>query len=116
MKQKTQTFNDGIVGIYEVKNISSPGNKAKKGLTYKVGPFPFEERTVGISRFYTAMQEQIKIGQLIRTPRNNTVSPQDITIISGKQYEIKQVQYPKDVTPPSMDLSLERLVAQYDIE
>jgi hypothetical protein len=116
MKQQTQQYNDGVASVYKVDNIANPGKTPVKGLTLKVGPLRYEERTVGMSRYWTAMQAQVKINQILRMPRINNVSTQDVVIpIDGIQYEIKQVQYPPDVVPPSMDLSLEKVVTSYAI-
>ncbi|WP_186430885.1 hypothetical protein [Clostridium sp. BSD9I1] len=116
MKQQTQTFNDGVVNIYSIGNISEPGNMPKEGLTLKVGPLRYEERTVGMGRFWTAMQAQVRVEQILRVPRLDLISSQDIAIPNdGKQYRIMQIQYPKDVEPPSMDLSLERVDADYEL-
>lgn len=115
MKQKTQKFNDGVVNIYKVDNTSQAGNKPKEGLTLKVGPLRYEERTVGMSRYWTAMQDEVQIDYMIRVPKIKTISSQDIAIIDDKQYKITQVQYINDVNPPSIDLSLERLEANYVI-
>ena len=113
---QTQLFNDGVVNIFSVGNIAEPGNMPKDGLTHKVGPLHYEERTVGMNRFWTAMQAQVKVERLLRVPRINSVSSQDVAIpIDGEQYKIIQIQYPKDVEPPCMDLSLERLEAKYEI-
>jgi hypothetical protein len=114
MKQLTQSYNDGIVNIHTVGNIAQTGNMPKEGLTFKVGPLRYAERTVGMGRFWTAQQLQVKIDRLIRTPRLNIVSSQDVAVLSDGQYKIKQVQYPEDARE-SMDLSLERLVQSYDI-
>jgi hypothetical protein len=117
MKQKTQTFNDGVVSIYSVDNIGESGNMAKEGLKIppKVEALRFEERIVGMGRFWSAKQYQIKIDRMIRVPRIQSVSSQDVAVLVDGQYEIKQVQYPPDVLPLSMDLSLERLVEEYEI-
>jgi hypothetical protein len=116
MKPKTQTYNDGIVKIYSVGNIAAPGNMPKDGLTLKISPLRYEERIVGMGRYWTAMQVQAQIDRIIRVPRIESISSQDVAIpIDGKQYQIKQVQYVPDIEPPSMDLSLERLEAAYDI-
>lgn len=88
----------------------------KKGLTLKVGPLRYEERTVGMGRFWTAMQSNARIDMVLRVPQRRSVCTQDVAIpIDGEQYEIKQIQYPPDVDPPVMDLSLERVDANYDI-
>ena len=112
----TQPFNDGIVNIYSVANIAASGNMPKDGLTIKVSDLRYEERTVGMSRYWTAKQEHAQIEQLIRTQRINSVTVHDIAILNGEQYDIVQVQYPKDIEPPSMDLSLERLEVAYEIK
>lgn len=117
LQTQTQSFNDGVVNIYSVGNIAEPGNMPKDGLTLKVGSLHYEERTVGMSRFWTAMQAHAKVERMLRVPRMDYVSPQDIAIpIDGEQYKIIQIQYPKDVEPPSMDLSLERVDSDYEIK
>ena len=116
MPQKTQTFNDGVANIYSVENIASPGGMPKEALTIKAENIRYKERTVGMSRFWTAKQTNAKISRLLRMLRLSSVSSHDVVIpICGKQYKILQVQYPEDVYPPVMDLSLERLDASYDI-
>lgn len=115
LKTQTQTFNDGVVNIYSVGNIATPGDKPKDGLTIKVKNLRYEERTVGMNRFWTALQENARISQLIRVPRIELVSIHDVAILNEQQYDILQVQYLKDVEPPCMELSLERLEVAYEI-
>jgi hypothetical protein len=115
MKLKTQTFNDGVVNIYSVRNTAASGNTPKKGLTLKVGPLRYEERTVGITRFWTGRQAQARIDRLVRTARTGGVTSRDVAVLADGQYTILQVQYPKDTDIPTMDLTLERLEAAYDI-
>jgi hypothetical protein len=116
MQKLTQTFNDGILTVYNVGNIASAGNKPKSSLTSKISNLRYEERVVGMSRYYIAAQAQIKVNHMLRVPRINSVSTQDVVIpADGKQYKIVQIQYIQDVEPPSMDLSLERVTADYDI-
>lgn len=116
MKQRTQSFNDGVFTVYKVGNIALPGTTPKQGLTKKVGPLHYEERVVGMGRFFVGKQSQIEISQILRVPRINAVSTQDVAIpIDGKQYEIVQIQYPPEVEPPCMDLSLRKVVAAYAV-
>lgn len=117
MKQKTltQQFNDGVVNIYTVKNIGGIGNKPKQELSIKAKGLRFEERIVGMSRYWTAKQEQAQISQLIRVQRINSVTTHDVAVINGQQYDIVQVQYIQDVEPSCMDLSLVRLEVAYEI-
>lgn len=114
---ENQMFNDGIVNIFSVENIANPGDKPKEGLTLKVGPLRYHERTVGMSRFWTAMQAAVQIDMVLRTPQIRSISAQDVAIPNdGEQYKIVQIQYPEDVDPPVMDLSLQRLEATYDLD
>lgn len=115
MKQRTQTYNDGILNIYRVGNIAEKGNIPKEGLVLKTGPIRYSERTVGMSRYWTAKQAQVKIELLIRIPKVTGISTQDVVKIGDDQYSVLQIQNPTEVVPPSMDLSLQRLEAKYDI-
>lgn len=112
----TQQFNDGIVNIYSVGNIAQPGNMPKDGLKIKISNLRYEERTVGMGRYWTAKQEQAQIEQLIRVPRINSITTHDVAILNGEQYDIVQYQYIKGVEPPCMDLSLERLEVAYEVK
>jgi len=45
------------------------------------------------------------------------VSAQDIAIPNdGRQYKITFIQYPEDIDPPVMDLTLERIDNNYAID
>ena len=116
LKSLSQTFNDGVANIYSVKNIAQAGNMPKDGLTLKVGSLRYEEKIVGMSRFWAASQEQTKIARLLRMPRVDSVDRADVVIpVDGKQYEIMQVQYLPDIEPACMDLSLERVEVAYEV-
>jgi len=107
---KPQTFNDGVVNIYTVGNTAAPGSMPQEGLTLKVGPLRYKERTVGLNRFWAALQNQARVDLLLRVPQIREVSTHDIAIPNdGKHYDIVQIQYPEDIEPPVMDLSLERI-------
>ena len=107
LKSKAQTFNDGIVRIYSVG--SAEELILEQTLRYK-------ERTVGLSRYYTALQANVKVQYVLRCPLHRSVSSQHIAVPNdGKQYKIVQVQYPEDADPPAMDLTLEEVKAKYDI-
>lgn len=115
MLKKTQHFNDGIVDIYAVSNIAPDGMMPKAKITLKQ-TLRYKERTVGLNRFWSALQANVRIKYVLRCQRLRDVSAQDVAIPNdGKQYRIVQIQYPEDIEPPVMDLSLERIDADYDI-
>ena len=65
---ETQTYNDGVVKIYETSNTADPGNMPVEGLALKC-TLRYDEKIVGINRYYIAMQNDIKID--IKSDRYN---------------------------------------------
>ena len=115
MPKHFQTFNDGVCSIYSVSNAAPPGGMPTEALTKKAGPLRYEERKVGITRFYEAKRSEERIDRVIRVPRCGEVSALDVCVpLDGRQYRIRQAQLVLDVSPPAYDLALERLEAGYD--
>lgn len=112
-KTKFETFNDGICCIYKLVDTSIPGLKpCMKPLFYRA--MPIEYKTIGIKRNYEAMQASVRIDELIKIPQDRKISPQDIVVIEGTQYDVKQVQHKQETAPPTTLLSLQRLEEMYD--
>lgn len=110
----SQTFTDGYLDIYNTKNVNHPGEQVKLGLELKYH-LRYQERTVGIERYENAMQRNVEISLLLRTPRLKNVNPQDVVILSsGEQYQIDRVVYIRDVEPSCMDVSLVKVVNEYE--
>lgn len=116
MKNKQhQQFNDGVVKIYSVSNIAEPGEMPVDKLTL-VYSLRYEERTVGITRYNQMKQSNIRVDRLLRCPLRPNVTTEYVAIPNdGKQYDIRLIQYPRDIEPPVMDLTLERRVTDYEI-
>lgn len=114
---KQQIFNDGVLTVYKIGNIADVGNRPEEGLIQKfVNTLPYEERTVGVTRFIANKQEQTTIEQLLRIPRISGIAREDVVIpIDGNQYRIKQIQTINDVEPRCLDLSLERVDIAYEL-
>lgn len=116
IRKKIPNYNDGLVRIYRVENISEPGNMPKDGISRKY-TLRYKERTVGLDRYYKALNANVKVSYVLRCGLLRDVSTQDIAIPNdGKQYRIVQIQYPEDATPPAMDLTLEEVKTAYDIK
>ena len=93
---------DGLMIIYGVENQAAPG---------------YKRRTVGIRRHYAALNAGARVDLLLRTWYRPEVSVQDVAVLPllGKQYRITLIQVPENMTPPVMDLTLERLERDYDM-
>lgn len=115
MKKKTkfETFNDGVVYIYKTTDISLPGYKPQlKPVFYRA--YHFAYRTIGIKRNYEAMQLSVRLDELINIQLDRNISPQDIVVIEGVQYDIKQLQHKQETKPPTTLISLQRREEFYD--
>lgn len=108
-KTQIQGYTDGMVSIYSTENQASPGAMPKMKLTAIRVKLPYEQKTVGAMRYYQGLQFNYRIDNKLRVPLRKDVTVEDMAIThDGIAYYIRQVQYPEEVTPPSMDLSLER--------
>ena len=111
----TQGYNDGVVTVYAVTDAGPPGGlpvekPAKKAV------LRYEERRLGLQRYYQGKQNQVEVERVLRTPRRKGVSSQDLAVTEdGQQYRIDLVQSAADVYPPSMDLTLVRIAQKYDM-
>ena len=103
----SQTYNDGFLKIYEMSTVNLPGMapKVERRLKYQLR---YEERSIGITRAYLAMQSGNRVDLVLRCPRV-PVSTLDIAVPNdGLDYRIDINQHPADVVPESMDLQLRR--------
>lgn len=115
MLKQTRSFCDGITNIYKVSNLALPGDMPKEGLVLQQA-LRYHERTVGITRKYAALQSNKEVNFVIRCPEVRTVETDYIAVlVDEKQYRISWIQYPEDIDPPVMDMTLERLSDFYDI-
>ena len=111
----SQTYNDGSVTICEVENTAPSGYAPKEELIPKV-KVGYQERSLGIQRYYAAAQNQIQIQRVIRIPRGESVDTQDVAVTEdGRQYAINMVQTVPDVYPPSLDLTLAKVAHEYEV-
>ena len=109
-----QTFNDGVVRIFHTANTGEPGGAPQMELI-PLCVLRYHERTVGFRRYYAAAQANVKVSKLLRCPRYFGVSQQDVAVpVDGRQYLITLIQYPEDVQPPVMDLTLEEVAQVYE--
>lgn len=104
----TQAFNDGVVTICQVTDAAEPGLQPQPDLTPLLH-VPYEERKLGIRRYYEALQNQIHVERVIRVPRANVMvtNQHAARTEDGQLYRIDLVQG-ADVYPPSLDLTLVR--------
>lgn len=111
----SQPFNSGVVSIYRVTDEGEPGYAPVPRLELRVR-LHYEERKLGLIRFYSAKQDQVKVEKVLRVPRRPEISPQDVAVTQdGKQYRIELIQMAEGVYPPSLDLTLANIQQIYEL-
>lgn len=105
--QVTQCYNDGVVVISETSDTASNGLLPVVVKTSK-GTLPYQERRLGLQRYYEAKQNQIRVERVIRVPAPSwpITSLDDAQTEDRNNYRIDLVQIVPDVYPPSLDLTL----------
>ena len=115
--QITQCYDDGVVTVYAVTDAAEPGYQPRPQLVQPPkAVLRYEEQRLGLQRYYEALQNQIQVERVIRTPRYGQITNQDVAVTEdGRQYRIDLVQTVQDVWPASQDLTLERIDQIYDV-
>lgn len=105
--QVTQCYNDGVVVISETSDAAERGRLPVVVRTEK-GTLPYQERRLGLQRYYEAKQNQIRVERVIRVPAPSfeITSLDDAQTEDRERYRIDLVQIVPDVYPPSLDLTL----------
>lgn len=106
----------GIAVILRRSTEAEPGNRPSAH-TVEIYRSPYGERTVGMSRYYTAKQANDRVDMLVRIARPDdpavSIHADDLCELSrdGMKYRILQAQYVRDddAGMDCMDLSLERI-------
>lgn len=101
MKAKFEEFNDGIVDVYDVNDDGK--------LEKIIGNLRFGEENVSVTRHYAARAADSRADRVIHTPRQQAVSPQQVAVIGGEQFDIDKVDQIKRTLPPVTRMTLIRL-------
>lgn len=113
-------FDGGEVKVYKVGDVSTPGDMPVEGLTFYQS-FYFEERSIGMTRNYMAMQSNKQIDRLIRIWQDRAVDVGCVCLVTDGvgtdvQYRVASNQHQvNDEGLKVTDLTLERVDDLYDI-
>lgn len=105
----TQTFNDGLVTVYRLTDEAKPGYMPKPK-PVKVALLRYEERRLGLTRYYSAKQNNVQVERVVRVPKGAPIAAQDIAVTEdGQEYAVGLVQTVDGVWPDSLDLTLAKI-------
>lgn len=111
--QISQTFNSGVCTVYSQRDTARAGYKPRPEMEPKAF-LRFEEQRVGLNRFNEFKQRDIEVERVIRVPHGPAAqipTPKDVVSSDGQVfYRVELVQTVPGVFPPSLDLTLVRLV------
>ena len=111
----SQPFNSGVVSIYRLTDVGEPGYAPVPRLELRVR-LHYEEQKLGLIRYFSASQNQVKVEKVLRVPRRAEISPQDVAVTQdGRQYRIELIQMAEGVYPPSLDLTLGTIEQVYEL-
>lgn len=111
------TFDDGILKIYKIENVSPKGDMPNEKLIYKSSSY-FEYDDLGITRYYTALAHNQMIESVVKIQYDRDIKALDIAEMEdGLLYRIVMVQHPYDDDGLRYTrLSLERINDEYSIK
>lgn len=102
----SRSFCDGVVKIYATEDAAQPGYAPEIKKTLKA-TLPYEERRLGIQRFYSGAQNQTRVQRVLRVPRGVKITNRDIAETEdGALYRIDLVQAVTEGAPPALDVQL----------
>ena len=116
------TFDDGIVGVYELTQVKVPGKMPTEGLAL-MEEFYFGYDILGVNRYYTAMKAEQDIEAVINIPGWHPIrANRHIAIIADADGD-PDVQFRIVMAQPMRDeyglritkLSLERIGDDYAV-
>lgn len=119
------TFDDGIVGVYELTQVRIPGKMPTDSLQLQER-FYFKYETLGINRYYTALQAKQDIEAVVSIPGWNEIKAnRHVAVIADtdgtltaecRQYRIVMAQLTIDEDGLRITrLSLERIGDNYAV-
>ena len=101
----------GILKLYSLQNINANGRMPKEMLVEE-GRAYYIERTIGVTRAYSAMAAKQRIDELIRVFNTDIpINSEYVILENGLQYRIELKQIAGDNT----DLTLTRLEELLDV-
>lgn len=111
LQTSSETFNSGVLNV-----LSAVDGVINSNILIGVN---YGDRTVGFSRFFSAVSAGTEVELVIAVPFNNLINQQNIVEIrdfmfnTTNFYEIVQIQQKKDTAPPCLYISLKKTSINY---
>lgn len=108
------SYDDGVLTVFTSKNGSADGTIPKKVLQERFQSF-YEFSTVGMQRYYTALQNNQRVTDAVKIPDRRHISTDDtVQLEDGMYYRVLQVQWITEKNEQKTLLSLERIGDNYE--
>jgi hypothetical protein len=118
-RDKSQTFNDGLVKIYNLDSDDGDGGMPTR-VPKLVTALRFRELGLTMRRQYEAKAINMNIDRIIRVPGKPGIQSDFLAVVTDRdgteQYRIRTVERITQTTPPTLTLSLEKEGDHYEFE
>lgn len=104
LKDVRKTFNNGVCDVYQAQ---------ERTLTENIGRFNFSIESVGVSQFFEAKLNNVRIDMAIGVPFNELIDNQCVVNIGTQWYKIVRLQYKDNRKPNWWNISLTRSEFDY---
>lgn len=88
-------FDDGILKVYSVQDISEKGDKPKFEYSYLNSHY-FSYSTVGVKRHYTAKANNELIENVVKIYQDRSIKNDDVIEIENDFYKVLLIQHTVD--------------------
>lgn len=110
-------LDSGVATVWRAELISQPGEKPKESFTQEFFKSYYGDKTVGLTRYWTAKAHDSQANFLVEIQRNAGITTADrcqlapyLDVEAAGYYKILQVQHLLDENGlPVTDLTLERI-------
>lgn len=102
----SQSFNGGVLTVYRLTDGAQPGYMPKP-VPQQIGVLCYEEQRLGLTRYYSARQNNVDVERVVRVPRGLPIAAQDIAVTEdGQEYAIDLIQTVEGIFPECLDVTL----------
>ncbi len=108
-----QLFTDGVMNVYEIKNVAEKGMLAKYDKVLKHGNVPYANKTAGEKRKFYAAQEGKEFDRVIRVQTEWEIGTEHVIEIDKQLYKVVSENIIFAVFPSFSEVTL-RKVANLD--
>ena len=104
-----QLFTDGVMNVYEIKNVAEKGMLAKYDKVLRNSNVPYADKTAGEKRRFYAAQEGKEFDRVLRVQMEWGISTEHVIEIDKQLYKVVSNNNIYAVFPPFTEITLRKV-------